>query len=73
MGSLMPRVITRTYNAYSRQNSPLRDGFTHAKSENKIKYCTLEEDTALSEMGPLMLRVKTRTYNCTLKADTAHS
>ena len=43
--------------------SPLTDGFTHAKSYNKNIQCTLEADTAHSQMGSLMSRVTTRTYN----------
>ena len=34
--------------------SPLTDGFTHAKSYNKDIQCTLEADTAHSQMGSLM-------------------
>ena len=58
--------ITHTRGRYS----PLSDGSTHAESDNNTK-CTLEADTAHSQMGPLMPRV-TRTYNA-LEADTAYS
>ena len=43
--------------------SPLTDGSTHAKSDNKTKQCRLEADTAHSQMGPLMSRVTIITYN----------
>ena len=43
--------------------SPLTDGSTHAKNDNKTIQCTLEADTAHSQMGPLMPRVTTRPYN----------
>ena len=54
--------------------SPLTDGFTHAKSYNKDIQCTLEADTAHSQMGSLM---HAKSYNkdiqCTHEVDTAHS
>ena len=43
--------------------SPLTDGSTHAASNNKNIQCTLEADIAQSQMGPLMSRVTTSTYN----------
>ena len=43
--------------------SPLTDGSTHAASNSKNIQCTLEADIAQSQMGPLMSRVTTSTYN----------
>ena len=43
--------------------SSITDGSTHAESNNKNIQCTLEADTAHSQMGPLMPRVTTRTYD----------
>ena len=43
--------------------SPLTDGSTHVESDNKTIQCTLEADTPHSQMGPLMPRGTTRTYN----------
>ena len=42
---------------------PLLDGSTHAKIDNKNIKRTLEADTPHSQMGPLMPRLSTRTYN----------
>ena len=38
--------------------SLLTDEFTHVESDNKNIQCTLEADTAHSQMGPLMPRVQ---------------
>ena len=60
---LRPRCPAATRGRYS----PLTDGSTHAKNDNKTIQCTLEADTAHSQMGPLMPRVATRPYNAHLR------
>ena len=51
--------ITQTRGRYS----PLTDGSTHAESDDKSIQSKCEADTSNSQMGPLMPRVTTRTYN----------
>ena len=51
--------IVHTQGRYSQ----LTDGSTHAERDNKIMQRTHKADTAHSQMGPLMPRVTTRTYN----------
>ena len=52
------------------------DGSTHAESDNKNIQCTLEADTAHSQMGPLnalSMYNMTSTQRYTFQAHTSHS